>query len=68
MPPNNKTSHIVNFLREANVKDYVNIMSNEGVMRELLKQSTNEEAKKLATVPNSVRAIDDTLKSNTTEE
>ena len=67
MPPNNKTSHIVNFLREANVKDYVNIMSNEDVMRELLKQSTNEEAKKLATVPNSVRAIADTLQSITTE-
>ena len=67
MPPKNKTSHIVNFLREANVKDYVNIMSNEDVMKVLLEQSTNEVSKELAKKPNSVRAIADTFQSITTE-
>ena len=57
----------INYLRESNISKYTNIMSNEDVIRELLKQSTSAEDKKLATKPESIRAIADVFQSITTE-
>ena len=57
----------INYLRESNVSKYTNIMSNEDVIRELLKQSKDEAAKKLAERPNSIKAIADVFQSITTE-
>ena len=57
----------VNYLRESKISKYTNIMSNEDVIRALLKQSNTESAKVLAEKPESIRAIADVFQSITTE-
>jgi len=57
----------INYLREANISKYTNIMSNEDVVRELLSQSTNKDDKKAASDEDVVKAITDVFQSITTE-
>ena len=57
----------VNYLREANISEYTNIMSNEDVIKELLSASTNKENQEIAKKEIVVKAIADVFQSITTK-
>lgn len=64
--PNIKKEYFDNFLRDSNVSKYVNIMSNEEVIKELLKPTLDKDLGSKEKKPY-IEAISDMLQSITTE-